>query len=349
MSNNQGLEGIVARGREEVRDGYRWVKQDCPICGVPPTKYIGRRGGAAHRAGLGVECKVWRCGLCGLTFPNPMPVPVGGVAQHYALDPSDYFRHHDTERKLEGARHILRHAELLTGGRGRLLDVGAGRGEVLVAARELGWKAVGIEPSPSFFEYIERRSGTDRRSGGGPYSGPERRSGAERRAAVDVRREVLECCGFGPESFDVVILAAVLEHLYNPDETVAEIARVLRRGGVLFVDVPNEAGLYFHLGNLYQKLRGRDWVVNIAPTFEPFHVFGFGPRSLRRLLAKHGLDVRDWRVYGGRSLVPGGGSAVGAIERVAAHVVTAASNFGQLGTYIETWAVKVGTGAGGNL
>jgi hypothetical protein len=38
-------------------------------------------------------------------------------------------------------------------------------------------------------------------------------------------------------------------------------------------------------------------------------------------------------------MVPGGG-AVGAIERLAAHVVTAASNVGQLGTYIETWAVK---------
>lgn len=339
MSDDQNGKEVLTRERGEVRDRYRWVKQDCPVCAAPPTKYLGKRGGTAHRAGLGVECEVWRCGSCGLIFPNPMPVPVGGIAQHYTLDPSSYFRHHDMERKLEGARQMVHYAEILTGGCGRLLDVGAGRGELLAAARESGWKAVGIEPSPTFSEFIERRSGTDRRSGGRHYSGPERRTGAERRAAVDLRREVLERCGFEPESFDAVILGAVLEHLYNPDETIAEIARILRRGGVLFVDVPNEVGLYFRLGNLYQKLRGREWVVNLAPTFEPFHVFGFGPRSLRALLKKHGLSVRDWRVYGGDSMVPGGG-AVGAVEKLAAHVVTAASNVGQLGTYIETWAVK---------
>jgi SAM-dependent methyltransferase len=269
-----------------------------------------------------------------------MPVPVGGVAQHYTLDPASYFGHHDSERKLAWARQGLTHAELLVGGRGCLLDVGAGRGEVLVAARELGWRAVGIEPSSSFAEDIERRSGIDRRLSGGRYSGPEHRSGAERRAAVDIRREVIERCGFEAGSFDVVILGAVLEHLYNPDETVAEIARVLRRGGVLFVDVPNEEGLYFRLGNLYQKLRGRNWTVNLAPTFEPFHVFGFGPRSLRALLNKHGLTARDWRVYGGESMVPARAGVFGAVERLAARAVTAASNYGGLGTYIETWAVK---------
>ena len=110
-------EACLTRGRAEVRDGYRWLAQDCPVCRVPPSKYLGRRGGVAHRAGLGVECEVWRCGSCGLIFPNPMPVPVGGVEQHYALDPASYFRHHDSERKLAGARQGLMHAELLAGGR----------------------------------------------------------------------------------------------------------------------------------------------------------------------------------------------------------------------------------------
>jgi len=254
-----------------VRDGYRWVAQVCPVCRVPPGKYLGRRGGAAHREGTGVECRIWRCGRCSLVFPNPMPVPE--------------------------------------------------RGEVLVAAREAGWEAVGIDPSPSFAEYAERRSG------------------------AEVRREPIERCGFPDASFDAVILAAVLEHLYDPDTTVGEIARVLRPGGALFIDVPNEAGLYFRLGNLYQRLRGRDWVVNIAPTFEPFHVFGWSPRSLRALLAKYGLTPRDWRVYGGRSMVPRRGGALGTLEHLAARAVTAASNLGELGTYIETWAVKTGAPA----
>jgi SAM-dependent methyltransferase len=302
--------------RADIREGYRWVTQDCPVCRVPPSKYMGRRGGAAHREGTGVECRIWRCRGCGLVFPNPMPLPAKGVGQLYALDPESYFQHHDAETKLAGARQLMTDAERLTGGRGRVLDVGSGRGDVLVAAHERGWDAVGIDLSPSFAEYASKRSG------------------------AEVRRAPIEDCGFPDGSFDAVILAAVLEHLYNPNETVREIARVLRPGGAFFVDVPNEAGLYFRLGNLYQKLRGRDWVVNIAPTFEPFHVFGFGPRSLRALLSKHGLAVRDWRVYGGRSMVPGRGGVAGVLEHLAARAVTTASNLGELGTYIETWAVK---------
>jgi SAM-dependent methyltransferase len=305
-----------AQEHADERDGFRWVAQECPVCRVPPGKYLGRRGGAAHREGTGVECRIWRCRRCGLVFPNPMPLPAEGVGELYALDPDSYFQNHDADAKLSGARQLIADAERLTGARGRILDVGSGRGDVLVAARDAGWEAVGIDLSPSFADYAAKRSG------------------------AEVRRKPIERCGFEAASFDAVILAAVLEHLYNPDETVREIARVLRPGGAFFVDVPNEAGLYFRLGNLYQKLRGRDWVVNVAPTFEPFHVFGFGPRSVRALLAKHGLAVREWRVYGGRSMVPGRGGAVGVLEHLAARAVTAASNLGELGTYIETWAVK---------
>ena len=66
---------------------YHWIPQECPTCEVPPRRFLGRRGGAAHRAGLGVESKVWRCGRCGLIFPNPMPIPVKGLEQHHAVDP----------------------------------------------------------------------------------------------------------------------------------------------------------------------------------------------------------------------------------------------------------------------
>ncbi|MDT4969318.1 MAG: hypothetical protein QOJ64_4055 [Acidobacteriota bacterium] len=301
---------------EEVRAGYRWVPQACPVCDQPPTTYVGRRGGAAHRAGLGVECEVWRCGKCGLVFPNPMPMPVGGIEQHYTLDPEGYFQNHDSDNKVNIWRGQLAVAEKLTGGTGRLLDIGSGRGEVLVAGRERNWVTVGIEPTASFAEHAATLSGSE------------------------IRHEPVERCGFDKESFDVVVLAAVLEHLYNPNETIREIARILRPGGALFVDVPNESGLYFRFGNLYQKLSRRDWTVNLAPTFEPFHVFGFNPRSLRLLLSKHGLSVRHWRVFAGRSVLPNRRGLIGSFEQLAAHAVTALSNIGELGTYIETWAVK---------
>lgn len=295
---------------------YRWVPQTCPICEVPPTTLVGRRGGAAHRENLGVECEVWRCEQCGLIFPDPMPLPINGPNQHYGMMPDDYFKNHNIDTKGVAAVGLLQRAKELTGGRGALLDIGTGRGELLRAAKKAGWLTIGVELSAGFADYAAR------------YSGAE------------IRREPVEHCGFREGSFDVVVLCAVLEHLYNPDETLREISRILKPGGALYVDVPNEEGLYFRMGNLYQKVRGRNWVVNLAPTFSPFHVFGFGPRSLRALLAKHNLKPKDWRVYGGRAMVPSNVGAIGALERLAAQVITAVSNIGELGTYIETWAIK---------
>ncbi|MGI9069732.1 MAG: methyltransferase domain-containing protein [Pyrinomonadaceae bacterium] len=306
----------AAESQGVVRDGYYWRPQVCPICNVPPARLVGRRGGSAHRAALGTECEIWRCERCSLVFPNPMPVPVKGVGQHYEVDADHYFQHHDLEGKALSARAMVTRAKQLTGGKGQLLDIGAGRGELLRAASEAGWSAVGIEPSASFAEYAARYSG------------------------AKIKREPLEQCNFPDASFDVVVLSAVLEHVYNPDEIIKEIARILRPGGALFLDVPNEQGLYFRVGNLYQRLRGRDWTVNLAPTFEPFHVFGFNANALRKLVTKHGFAIRDWRVYGGRSVLPRRAGLLGYLEQQASHLVTALSNLGGLGTYIETWVVK---------
>lgn len=297
-------------------EAYRWVRQRCPICQVPPTRRLGRRGGAAHRDRLGLECEIWRCGGCGLIFPDPMPLPAGGAEQHYGMPADEYFHQHDPTEMERSAASLLEKAAALTGVRGRLLDVGSGRGELLRAAKAQGWSAVGIEPSPRFADDASRHSG------------------------AEVRRQAIEDSGFADESFDAVILAGVLEHVYDPNATFREVARILRPTGAVFIDVPNEEGLYFRVGNLYQRLRRRDWVVNLSPTFPPFHVFGFGPRSLRRLLERHGLRPIAWRTYGGRAMLPRVAGAMSALERLGAHGVTWLSNLGPLGTQIETWVMK---------
>jgi 2-polyprenyl-3-methyl-5-hydroxy-6-metoxy-1,4-benzoquinol methylase len=307
----------VLKREAEGAPQYQWREQTCPICRTSSRKRLGRRGGAAHRAALGVECEIWQCDQCGLIFPNPMPIPIHGFEQHYGVEADEYFENHQLETKNVSALSMLSQAEQLLGGKGRLLDIGAGRGELVRAAHQADWDVTGIEPSPQFAAYAA------------DYSG------------VSIRSEPLEDCAFPAGSFDCVILSAVLEHLYNPDETIAEISRILRSGGIVFIDVPNENGLYFRVGNLYQKLRGRDWVVNVAPTFSPFHIFGFSPRSLKALLTKHGLKPELWRVYPGRAMVPTRPGLVGGVERLAARAVTGVSKLGSLGTYIETWARKL--------
>lgn len=248
-----------------------------------------------------------------------MPVPAGGLGQHYGMEADKYFESHDKEQKLESAQNLVARAEQLLGRKGKLLDVGVGRGEILRAASDAGWQIEGVEPSQTFASY------------------------AEEQTAARIWRQPIEETTIPDEDFDVVILAAVLEHLYNPDRIVAKISRVLKPGGLLYLDVPNERGLFFRVGNLYQRLRGRDWCVNLSPTFSPFHIFGFSPRSLRKLLHKHGLEPTVWTVYGGTSMVSSRGGILGVVESQASRFVTAISNLGEMGTYIETWAVKTPT------
>jgi ubiquinone/menaquinone biosynthesis C-methylase UbiE len=44
---------------------------------------------------------------------------------------------------------------------------------------------------------------------------------------------------FPPHSFDLIICSEVIEHTLDPRRSVAELGRVLRRGGILALTVPN--------------------------------------------------------------------------------------------------------------
>jgi SAM-dependent methyltransferase len=296
---------------------FQWVEQRCPICDELPTRYLGRRGGAAHHAQQGIECRIWQCTRCSLIFPNPMPIPTGGAQALYDLDADSYFVNHDVGYRDQVAPALVREAEARAGRRGRLLEIGSGRGEVLKAAASDGWDVLGLEPSARFAAVARAHA-----------------------PGVDLRETDLLRANLPSGVFDAVILQAVLEHLHNPAEVIAEVARVLAPGGVFYADVPNELGLYAQAGNAYQRLRGRDWVVNLSPTFTPFHVFGYSVRSLRALYARHGLEPLRFVVRGGQTSLARGKGVVAGLEHAAASLVTTIANAVGAGTYIASWAQK---------
>ena len=118
---------------------------------------------------------------------------------------------------------------------------------------------------------------------------------------VDVDREALARCAaalaiethwldimaglpFESASFDVVVCSEVMEHLPWPDRAMAEIARVLRPGGVFVGSVPNA----FRLKNRALFLAGVEY------ERDPTHLRRFSPRGLRSLLGRWftGVEVR---------------------------------------------------------
>ena len=251
------------------RSGHRrvlWQPQDrpCPLCHGSSRRLIGRRGGIAHREGHGAVTSVVRCRDCGLYYTWPTLVP---ASNPYAEEETaEYFRIHDPDEKRKAGRRLAAAAESMLGRKGSILELGCGRGELLEGARDEGWTVCGVEMTPTFAAVAEARG-------------------------VIVERAPAETAALLERQFDVIIFAAILEHLYRPFDVLRRARGALQNGGLIFIDVPNEAALVMTLGNLYMRIRGRDWCVNLSPTFSPFHVVGFTPGSLRRALLTTGFEV----------------------------------------------------------
>jgi ubiquinone/menaquinone biosynthesis C-methylase UbiE len=287
----------------------------CSVCEGERWSALGKRGGRAHRDGAGVMSTIVRCCECSHLYPNPMPFPVRGLGSLYT-DTDVYFHGHDVERKKQASLEMLRGFTEMLGRRGRYLDVGCGRGEAVWAARELGWEYEGVDASPVYLDWGRENLGVEGRLG------------------------TIEDIQFPDAYFDVITMGGLIEHLYQPHQTLCEVWRVLRPGGILWFDAPNEDGLYMQIGNLYMRLRQRDWVVNLAPTFPPYHVQGFNTRSVKRLLGRAGFELEKLEVSGS-VWPPRERSLAKDIEYRAAVLVNWVGNTWGMGTYMDIRARRL--------
>lgn len=97
---------------------------------------------------------------------------------------------------------------------------------------------------------------------------------------------------FEPNSFDAVTCIEVLEHLFDPESTVAEIARILKPGGVLVATVPN---IVFWRNRLDFFILGR-WnplgdTLSVKQPWRDPHIRFFTMASMRRFVRESGLSL----------------------------------------------------------
>ena len=156
---------------------------------------------------------------------------------------------------------IAAHAERLLPPGGRVLDVGCASGGLLALLRGRAAHLAGLELSQTAAE-----------------------------AAAQIGDHVV--CGaledpglpFEAASFDLVVLADVLEHLPDPAAGLARAIAWCRPGGAVLVSVPNVAHWHARL----TLLRGR-WPQAESGTFDAGHLRWFTRDSLRALLTRGGL------------------------------------------------------------
>jgi SAM-dependent methyltransferase len=219
----------------------------CPACGGPTLPW--RMALPAEPAGA-APLRLLRCGDCG-TAVTDAPV---------AADAHESGAYGGRPRLQRAAAPLLdafdrRRLRLLGRPAGDLLDVGAGRGRFVAAARAAGWRADGIEPS---------RRGVD---------------AAAAEYGVALRREGVEDATVVPGSLAAISIWHVLEHLDDPRRALATTAAWLAPGGVILIGVPNIASLQALVG-------GERWYHLDVPR----HRTHFTPRGLRLAVGAAGLE-----------------------------------------------------------
>jgi 2-polyprenyl-3-methyl-5-hydroxy-6-metoxy-1,4-benzoquinol methylase len=154
--------------------------------------------------------RIVRCLNCSMVFVNPRP----GLEEMRMFYPPEFYDVNLPPEKLlvEKQGSLQARAELLAGlARGKLLDIGCGKGEFLFWMRKAGWDVQGLEFSltaPNVFD-------------------------------MPIYYGQLESAPLKERSFDAITMWAVLEHIHNPIPTLSRLADLLKPGGRAFVLVPN--------------------------------------------------------------------------------------------------------------
>lgn len=191
------------------------------------------------------------CEGCGLVGLEPR-LPLHELLTYY----EGLTSRSDLEEKIR-ARFVPRceWIDHLLPKKGRILDVGCGRGQFPAQMRDRGWQAEGIEANP-----LQAAAGR-----------------AE--FGLTIHEAPFDQWS-GPGTYQAITAWHVLEHFIDPTKALANAAALLAPGGLFFAEVPNFASLGRAWG-------GADWVHYDVP----FHQHFFTPASLTALAEKSGLEV----------------------------------------------------------
>ncbi|MBS4096874.1 MAG: class I SAM-dependent methyltransferase [Sulfuricella sp.] len=159
---------------------------------------------------------------------------------------------------------VADYLDRLLGRKGRVLDVGAGVGDLVGFLGNSGFSASGIEPSEDASAIAIERG-------------------------LDVSCATLEAWAATPhnqESYDAVVLVNVLEHVPDPLMLLSHARKLLKSGGVLCVRVPNDFSELQRIAESHTA-HTRWWV------FAPDHINYFDFPSLSAILQGAGYQPEE--------------------------------------------------------
>ena len=192
-----------------------------------------------------------------ITFPQPS---LDNLGKYYESE--DYISHTDNQRSLfEKLYHFIKNIALKNKlnlinshqpNKGRILDIGAGTGDFLSVAKKDGWQTIGVEPSTKA-KSIAINKGV---------------------SFVELTTELEN------NSFDVISMWHVLEHVPDLDKQIKELKRLLKPTGTLIIAVPN-------FKSFDAKYYGKFW----AAFDVPIHFWHFSKTAIKLLFEKEKMKL----------------------------------------------------------
>ncbi len=243
---------------------------DCPLCG----KGAGRETVYLREDGIGF----YRCKGCNIQFASPRFTEKSLLNIYESEEWKDVSEYGDwtfdkwKEERDHSYYLVQQNIELikryLPSG-SRILDVGCDIGLTVRSLNDSGYIAEGVEPSSLGAKISREKTG--------------------------ITVHEMELGSFHPdEEFDGLMILDVLEHLYDPLKTLGECADRIKKGGYIFIHVPNHRGI----SNRY-KAKINKW--GLKKTFNhfgfPAHIYHFDKKSLNVALEKSGFRVLDFESW----------------------------------------------------
>ena len=253
---------------------------NCPICSSSNTS---KAFDAVDHFSTKETFPICDCTSCGFRFTNNFPSE-DSIGRYY--DSPDYISHSDSKSGLINRLYHFFRKQMLkkkvnlvakqvgpeqqlsqkaleskyskktkSKDNIRLLDIGSGTGYFLNAAKERGYTVTGIEKDSNARDY------------------------AITNFALDIKDEQ-SLWSIENDSFDVITLWHVLEHMENLNEVVAKINSILKPDGVVILALPN------HNSHDAKKYKGY-WAAYDVPR----HLWHFTPDTVEKLLGKHLFNI----------------------------------------------------------
>lgn len=208
---------------------------------------------SARRLPDGIHYRVVKCNSCALVRSDPI-AHESVLAGLYSRSSFDYSQEVENLRKTYG-RYLKR--AIAAGATGdRLLEVGCGNGFFLLEARACGFSdARGVEPGEAVV------------------------AAAPQEARSQIVCDILRPGLFEPNSFDVICMFQVFDHVSKPAEMLTECFQLLRPRGFMLL-------LQHNVDSITAKV-----LKEKSPIIDIEHTYLYSPHTLRLLLEKSGFEV----------------------------------------------------------